>query len=113
MDDKTAVLLQKLADKFGTTTEYLWGVMVRQAHVAAITNLIQYAILGAVVYFFVRWLRSDERDYEDGVSFPVALVLGIPLLIVVFIAFFAISNTITGLANPEYWALQRVINAAK
>lgn len=113
MDDKTAMLLQKLADKLGTTTEYLWGVMVRQAPVAGITDIIQYTILGVCVYAFVRWLRSDKRDFTEGGSFVVALFIGTPLVIIVIVAFFAISNTITAFANPEYWALQRVINAAK
>jgi len=31
MDSKTAQLIEQLAQKLGTTTEYLWSILIRQA----------------------------------------------------------------------------------
>lgn len=111
MDDKTATLLQQLATKLGTTGEYLWGVLVRQAAVSGITDLIQYGILFGCVYGYCKWMTSGERDFESGGdSWPLALLLGVPLGIIVIIAFFCFPNTITAFVNPEYWALKRVLS---
>ena len=61
MNDQTAALLQNLANKLGTTSEYLWGILLRQATLSGTTDLIQYAILGVLTYFFYKCvLRTSE-----------------------------------------------------
>lgn len=114
MDDKTSTLLNQLATKLGTTGEYLWGVLVKQAAVAGVTDLIQYAVILGCVYGYHKWANSEKRDFGDGGdSWPLALLVGIPLGIIVIIAFFCFPNTITAFVNPEYWALQRVLEAVR
>lgn len=114
MDDKQVELLQALAEKLGTTVGYLWTVLIRQATVSGITDILQYIVLTICVYIFCKWLRSDKRDFTNGGdSWPLALILGIPLLLIVVIAFFCFPNTITAFVNPEYWALDHVLAAVK
>lgn len=114
MNDKQVEMLQALAVKLGTTVEYLWAVLIRQATVNAITDIIQYGLLALAVYVYVRWVRSDKRDLDNGGdSWPPALILGVPLMLVAVVAFFSFPNTITALVNPEYWALNRVLSSVK
>jgi len=71
MDEKTAQMLEKLAQKLGTTSEYLWGVLLKQAPIAAIIELI--GILLCVIFGVFIWRvhkklmkkESDERYAEN------------------------------------------------
>jgi amino acid transporter len=114
MNDQTAVVMQKLADKLGTTSEYLWSVLIRQAPLSGITDILQYAIIAICVFVYWRWVSSDKRDFSGcGDSWPGALIVGIPLLFLVVVVFFWFPTTIYAFANPEYWALDRVLHAIK
>jgi len=114
MNDQTAVLLQNLANKLGTTSEYLWGVLLRQATISGITDILQYIIIAVAGFAYYRWATSKNRDFgPGGDSWPAALVIGIPLAALVVISFFCFPTTIAALVNPEYWALDRVLSAIK
>jgi len=108
-----APLLEKLAKQLGTTVEYLWAVLVRQAMIASCIDILQYIILGVATYFFVKltkkfYLESEEKQW-DGIWFTIPGIMGMALLIIWIVSFFCIQNTISGFLNPEYWALQKVL----
>ena len=114
------VLLEQLAEKLGTTIEYLWGVLMQQAHVESVKNLIVIicSVLFLAVYSIkvVRMLKKwDEIEREDkevgaiifgilGGFLAIASFVGIILGIDVFI-----NTTI----NPEYWVLQEILLGLK
>ena len=74
MNEQLVKLLDDLSKKLGTTSEYLWGVLIRQAHVSATTTLL-YFIIGIIAWIvFMKLHRkfSKENDkttlyeeYED------------------------------------------------
>jgi len=45
MNDQTTKLLTDLSNKLGTTAEYLWGVLVRQAYVDGVISIIQNLLI--------------------------------------------------------------------
>lgn len=106
-------LLEKLAKQLGTTAEYLWAVLVRQAPIASCIDILQYIILGVVTYFFVRSTKKfwtiGESEHWDGCWLLVPGIIGVFLLILWVVVFFVIQNTITGFVNPEYWALKKIL----
>ena len=40
MNDQTLELIRDLAEKLGTTTEHLWGVLVTQAYISGVGDVI-------------------------------------------------------------------------
>lgn len=114
MNDKAISLLQALAEKMGTTTQYLWSVLLKQAPISGITDLIQYAIIAVGAYLYWRWVASDKRDFSSGGdSWPGGLILGALVAIFVGAAFFSFPHTVAAFINPEYWALDKVLSAVK
>lgn len=130
MNESQTQLLQQLADKLGTTTEYLWGVLLRQAPIDAITTLVAICILlgAAIMVTFVTIKNSvDQRDAEgrfvksakwndkEGLQFScAAAAVSAFLWVFALVGFLAgISDVVNGFVNPEYWALKEVLSYVK
>lgn len=117
MNENTTQLLEKLADKLGTTSEYLWGVLLSQAPVDAIITTIQIALIAVATMAYSKLLSrhiksADDYSSGDDVYFAKSIIFGITgvlLIFFVFAAFFAIDNVINGFFNPEYWALNQIL----
>lgn len=122
IDGKTAELIGKLASKLGTTTEYLWGVLLQQAPVAALTTLVQcllIVIFGVILWKIHKRLLQNAIDgyecsyyekYELSAQLPMTFGL-IIFVVGVLDAFFSVDTIVNGFFNPEYWALQQVLKA--
>lgn len=121
MSNESNKLIADLANKLGTTTEYLWGVLLRQASIDATVTLIQVIIIALMGFFlyrlhlkFIRPIPDDEYNdnlYEkyDG-SIPVALLIAFIWIVFATAAFFSFGNIVYGYFNPEYWALEQILN---
>ena len=108
-------LLEQLAAKLGTTAEHLWGVLIRQARIEAVTDImfILFTIFG--VYWYYRWVKSfyERNPYDD---FPeiVGLIFGGVVSFISTIASIVCLFSIPAeLFNPEYWALEKILNVLK
>lgn len=122
MNEQTTKLIEELASKLGTTAEYLWGVLIKQAFYEASITLVQILciFLFCFIFFKVHKKLSVKKEYngyeETGYSYyeesaivPMFFV-GIVLAILLLIAFFSVNTVINGYFNPEYWALQEVLD---
>jgi len=120
MNEQTTKLIEQLAQKLGTTTEYLWTVLLKQAPISAMIDLMYLfivTIMGIGLYKLHKYFTKEtgerkESLYEDNseLVIPVMVVL-IVIWVICFIAcFFSIGNIISGFFNPEYWALEKVLN---
>ena len=110
MDDKTIQALTALAEKLGTTAQYLWGVLVRQAPISGAVDLgIVALFLAATVALFVFVRRAaDDPSLDEEV-----LILGWALVILACIATSIIvlsyvPYALYAIFNPEYWALRQI-----
>jgi len=125
MNDNTTKLIEQLAQKMGTTTEYLWAVLLRQAPIDSTINLIQIILViffGLFLYKTHKRLMAKTSDdkyaetnyekYEMGASLPM-VVGAIIFAILILASFFCIGDIINGYFNPEYWALDRVLSTLK
>ena len=100
--------LQVLADKLGTTAEFLWEVLLIQAKVEAVVAIMVVLISGTMLALSLK-LAYRNRDFNDDSKFP-PFFLG--LLLTIGTASALIYNLLilpTLLINPEYWALQEVL----
>lgn len=122
MNDKTEQLIRELADKFGTTAEHLWGVLVRQAFISGICDLVAivaWIVVSVLAFRFVQkktrttpsteYMQYQHAEWEDEGAFfswsALCVWIGAGVLIVVS-NFAMIAGS---LFNPEYWALKQLI----
>ena len=116
MEKDTQKLLEKLAEKLGTTTEYLWEILVKQAYVSSLTLLFQMCLIPILAYLLYRVYKKNIDEYGDIEDLGVSIVLAAGFVFTIFltlIAFFEISNMVNGFVNPEYWALDKILETLK
>lgn len=117
MNEKTTQLIEQLAQKLGTTVEYLWSILLKQAFVDATTRLIIVIctiILGIILYkthkSFSKKNSNGYTSYDNKGYFIEIMVIS-TVLFVVFIlgSINCIPYIINGYFNPEYWALCKIL----
>lgn len=109
MNEQTGKLIRELADRLGTTAEHIWGVLVRQALISGITNLIVCAAWCVFIAWGYRLLRRKTKGWEtEGLALAWSLwcIVAISMII---IAGCSLESIVAALINPEYWALKQVI----
>jgi len=110
-------ILHVLAEKFGTTTEFLWGIMVRQAYVVGISQILAFVMAGLFVFAWNRYvwsIRLPEDPQEDrggDKTFGIMMVrlfgvVGACMWAMMFLC--GLTEITTALVNPEYWAIKQV-----
>jgi hypothetical protein len=125
MNETTAKLLEQLAAKLGTTSEYLWGVLLKQAPISATITLFQ--TLGVVIFGIALWrihvrlMKKNKEDryaecgyekYDMGAVIP--MVVGfIVFAILVVACLCSVESVANGYFNPEYWALKEILSSLK
>ena len=127
MNENTLKLIEQLAQKLGTTSEYLWGVLIQQSYIQATIGIVEVAlvIVAFYVYLKIHYKLSSKTykdrygdtisgydKYEEGAVIPMSLS-GVLLLVFIIWGFLNISHIITGFLNPEYWALEQILNTLK
>ena len=119
MNQETVKLIEQLANKLGTTSEYLWAVLLKQAPISSTITLIQFvliAIFGVILYKSHKHLsnRDNEVSYRDSDASAVAMVIGFIIFVILCIAaFLCIEDVINGYFNREFWALEYILHHLK
>lgn len=111
MNENEKQLLIELATRMGTTIEHLIGVLIRQAYVDGIMDLAGGAIC------MITWclgLRAIWRGFR-GIKSPDEsdiFLFGLgsaTVLLLVFIPLRMMSDGLSDLINPEFWAIKFVV----
>ena len=117
MNDQIMEILRVLAEKFGTTTEFLWGIMVRQAYVVGISQIIAFVMAGLFVFAWNRYvwsIRLPEDPQEDRGGDKTFGIMMVRLFGIIGACMWAmmllcgLTEITTALINPEYWAIKQV-----
>ena len=117
-----AEILQALADKFGTTVEHLWGVLIKQAEISAIVNSVSILLMVSIVIWCFRLLRDKTIEpeqiegeshkypkWDEETAFYAWCIWGTISFVLSFYIFDAMQLIIAGFFNPEYWALHKIM----
>lgn len=105
--------IDALAAKLGTTAQFVWGVLVKQAKIELIKDImglvLSIAVLFAIVKFWV-WANKKHEEIIDLNFFVffggiIATLGGTVFFVASVIQSFDIP---TLLLNPQYWALQQM-----
>ena len=112
MDQNTQQLIEKLAEKLGTTAEHLWEVLIRQAPITSGTELIVDAILLGATCWLWKFLWSYPWKHEEyGCTKEVTLGAAAVFTAIIIISIaLSLPSIFAGFLNPEYWALQQIIH---
>lgn len=112
-------LLHQLAEKLGTTVERLWSVIIQQAFIDALSNIVMLLMFIYISEgwrrFIVRkttkpsletapWRYSRDKVQDSWIGW------GILATITILLTVFTFTSIITGLTNPEYRALTQILN---
>jgi transcriptional regulator with XRE-family HTH domain len=116
MTQEVESLLERLAEKLGVTTQYLWDILLKQAPISAATNIFLGLVLGVIMYswfkatvFFHRKIVDDP--YWDDINYLwIAAVWTVLLAVAGYFLFYIIPDTIYALVHPEYWALKQIFH---
>lgn len=117
-------LLREMAGELNTTTEYLWEVTVKQGSVNAYKNIVYMSFLISILWGFWFVLRANYRDirykqcnnkkdqwerWDDWMAavYVIGGIISVASLIIVGVCSSAI---IDGFINPEYWALDTILD---
>jgi hypothetical protein len=120
MNEQTAALMGQLAVKLGTTSEYLWTVLLKQAPIQGWIMVFEYALTAvalAVLWRFRAALSAGIKNCMDGdadvVVFIGLVIAGLAALFWLLACMFAFESMLTAFLNPEYWALNKVLATVK
>ena len=124
MNDSLQVVLATLATNLGTTAEHLYGVLVKQAYIAAVTDLLFALVYVGFTLFFAFVVRrktsvpvSGDRyaqaEWTDDGAFFAHTAVWVLAAIGVIVVGSCIHTVTTALMNPEYWALNKILSALK
>ena len=67
MNEQTTILLQKLSESLGTTSEYLWAVLIKQAPISATISMViftQYETLSKGINWLWEKAKEDRPDAD-------------------------------------------------
>lgn len=122
MDDKTTALIEKLAEKLGTTAEHLWGVLLHQAPISGAVDLATVVVVVLAAIGLVRFVKGkttkpaetkDERythaEWEEEGAGLAWLGTAIYLIITGLVVIGSAQGIVAAFFNPEYWALSHIL----
>lgn len=107
MQDEILQRLDALAAKLGVAGEGLWEILVLQAKISGIVDLIWVPILALLAFGAIRLMKwaEDQASDWDGV-----MVLSCVVIFASTIALpFLFTAGIKELLNPEYYALNKIL----
>jgi len=115
MRDDTAILLEKLADKLGTTAEYLFEITVQQAPIYAFTKIGILLVSLIMVVLMLRHVANktsgDNPEWDPAEGGVVAwIIAGVISMFFGVGSIVSVQHIVTALFNPEYWALSELLS---
>lgn len=114
-DEALGGILNQLADKFGTTVEHFYGVLLKQAFIEGVKDIvgivISAALLIASIWATKRAYKKYDNKYNDfseenSLYFILLIASSVVFLIIFFIAG---GDMIDAFFNPEYYALHQIL----
>lgn len=110
MNEATLALV---ADKFGTTVERLWGVVLKQAPVegASMALMLTVSTLATIAFacFARRKFIQFEGTYREGDGWLLVALASAVALLNAAILFLFVPKVLAAFFNPEYWVLMQVL----
>lgn len=114
MSEELSEILNVLAERFGTTIDHLYGVMIKQAYIYGMSLIVIYALCIFAGIWFIRYIKkmSETKSIEDVFMDNPFVFIGSALgLVVIVVMITMLPDLVTMLFNPEYWVLKQILGA--
>ena len=111
MNEATIKMVEELAAKLGTTTEMLWGVLIKQAPIEGWSRILGIIIFGIIFAVTAKLIskRTETDEYCDTPNWCLWLFWSVLFLFFIVAIALSISGIVASFINPEYWALQKIL----
>lgn len=107
-------LLEEMAASLGTTVEHLWSILLKQAPISAVTDLIQYGLILVAPFLWLKITNKMAHKIKEGDAEDenwIWMIVGwVAIGLAILCAFLSFPTTITKIANPEYWATMEILD---
>jgi len=118
--DKMDQYFQALADKAGVATDHFWPIFVKQQYIEGISLLV-LLMIGFIACVLLFRMGINHVENFDSRNYPkstpkvlIGFIAGTILSAIVFIGFATEgSATIGKIINPEYYAVQSLVQMVK
>lgn len=116
--NKAMDMLSTMAEQLGTTSEYLWSVLVRQGTIGGISRLVLMVLFLVFVVYYLSTLKGsikllceagDEPKPNEILALVWVIAGGIVSLGALAISVRDYNWIVSRLLNPEYWALTQIM----
>lgn len=122
--ERVAPLIDTIAEQLGVASEFVFETLIMQAYVTGVTYLVVYIIGGIILYNAVKlWKKSveipyikdrygdlkawsDERYMVHTKAIITSALGGLSLICFAI----TIKTTVTVFFNPEFWALNYILD---
>jgi ABC-type amino acid transport system permease subunit len=103
-------LLQKIAEKIGTTVDKIFPWYVKQVYIYSWVELISITLAFFIGFGMVLYSKN-KTDFENGNGYCYVLCLGAVMMFIASLVFFCmLPSIITAINNPEYQALSMLVD---
>lgn len=114
MNKEVVEMINELAERFGTTAEHLWSVLVNQAAISGLMDILFIVILISIASVWIVFVLRKTADtsyngWESEGKFFGYMSIFFVCFLGFFFIIFALQNIATAFFNPEYWALKQII----
>ena len=117
MDRDVTSLLEKLSSKLGTTVEHLWSILIKQAAISGICNIvfgIVIVIFSFGCFYLTQLVYSNvDKGVWDNTGYFAPAITWIIDIVLVICWFCELPTTIACFVNEEYFALSEIKDIIK
>lgn len=115
MNEKTVQLIEKLAQKLGTSSEFIWATLIKQAQISAMGGILFFVLFIVIVFMVTRlYNRKPEIFIDEYGDFTFSgIITAVCIICFGLFSCFVVFDAMTALFNPEYWALKTILNHIK
>lgn len=110
MNNETLVALEKLATKLGTTSEYLWSILLKQAPIDGCISILVVLLMFVAAVILSIFSKNLSKKLDEKAR-NVVRIISVAMWIFAIIGSLAIfPEAIIAIVNPEYWALSKILS---
>lgn len=111
--EEIVLLLDELGERLDGPARYAFDLALRQVYVQAVMWVVVLAVIAVFAAVFLWWIyRKAQRDDDPYSEWIIPLVMGSVLAVVILpvAAVYALSKVAQALLNPEWAALQSLLD---
>jgi hypothetical protein len=116
--DKVGSYVDAMAEQLGVAGTFLWETLIRQMYVNGVVHLgVSLLAMGGIYLAYKNFKKGDNMplpssygDDEKAARMVISFIVGLAFSIVAFVC---MVWAVMYLANPEYQALMKIVEAVR